>query len=499
MTIGKQCAVGIKDHVAGRSAFDAALALAVDDECGSVHGVLLAPTTLVKPASPHCSVAAAQLRARLRLGQVALHEETASNYELQREEFERFKAAFGRTYSGDEATVFQIFTSTLSSIKDLNVANGQPVFGLTDAADRSSDELPGRGLKIVRPPEYYGVDVMGGDDDLLRAAMADGNHTVLPESLNWALTRIVTPIKNQGKCNGCWAFVAAEEVESIFNLWGSGIISKFGVEQTFSVQQLLSCAPAPAEGCGGGNPNDAFAYLRDEPAGLVQESIWPFQQGVSMETICQHSSCTKPCQKALLEPKLSKLAGPAGVVLSYKWATPPCKTSIDPDCLMQDLDKLTLSLVMFGPIAVAVNSKTWKYYVGGVLTKKACGSSAMSDMDHAVQLVGFDRRASSPAHWLLRNQWGTAWGDRQEDSGMPTGYIKLEYGTNTCGLANWATIPIVPGFREEGTGIAKPSSLLQGIGSAFHRPPRPERFRRLFVQATSGEAWEASLDSVGFV
>jgi C1A family cysteine protease len=69
-------------------------------------------------------------------------------------------------------------------------------------------------------------------------------------------------------------------------------------------------------------------------------------------------------------------------------------------------------------------------YTGGVLTQAACGGYASFNMDHAVQLVGYNAAATSP-YWIVRNSWATNWGEN--------GYILLQYPQNTCGFANQVT------------------------------------------------------------
>lgn len=55
-------------------------------------------------------------------------------------------------------------------------------------------------------------------------------------------------------------------------------------------------------------------------------------------------------------------------------------------------------------------------------------SSCYSEgLNHAMVLVGFDIRGSSP-FWILRNSWGPDWGEN--------GYLRLSItgGSGTCGI-----------------------------------------------------------------
>jgi hypothetical protein len=69
------------------------------------------------------------------------------------------------------------------------------------------------------------------------------------------------------------------------------------------------------------------------------------------------------------------------------------------------------------------------HYTGGILTDAACGSHADKALDHCVSLTGYN---ATGGYWLVKNSWSTDWGIN--------GYIKLEYGKNTCGLADEATL-----------------------------------------------------------
>ncbi len=52
--------------------------------------------------------------------------------------------------------------------------------------------------------------------------------------VNWKKAAKITPVKNQGQCGSCWAFSAAEAIESQWAMNGNAIWE-------FSSQQIASC------------------------------------------------------------------------------------------------------------------------------------------------------------------------------------------------------------------------------------------------------------------
>ena len=85
----------------------------------------------------------------------------------------------------------------------------------------------------------------------------------------------------------------------------------------------------------------------------------------------------------------------------------------------------------------------WQDYTWGSFSD--C-SSAAADMDHGVQVVGFNTFNTNSTHlpnvdvWLVRNSWGEDWGEN--------GYIEFDGSVNqinTCGISNEA-IYITPKF-----------------------------------------------------
>jgi len=78
----------------------------------------------------------------------------------------------------------------------------------------------------------------------------------------------------------------------------------------------------------------------------------------------------------------------------------------------------------YGPIAISVDA-SWGGYESGVYSPPSSGIK--TTIDHAVQLVGYGKEKGK-MYWLVRNSWGTSFGEE--------GYIKLERfgeGMEPCG------------------------------------------------------------------
>ncbi|KAJ1451646.1 hypothetical protein M885DRAFT_419408, partial [Pelagophyceae sp. CCMP2097] len=226
--------------------------------------------------------------------------------------------------------------------------------------------------------------------------------------VDWSLVEgVLTPVKNQGQCGSCWAFSATSQVESTAVLLGAPPV-------TLSTQQVTSCTIVQAElrdgetiteccfGCDGGDVSLAFEKLMDvQTVGLAPDALWPYAQGLTPEYECVAASCTKPCDVDLdqLEADFSYI-GPYATLAKAVAST---------------------------PVSVCLNAAAWDDYVGGVLTANECGGFASTDIDHCVQLVGYNAAADAP-YWIVRNSWSAEWGVE--------GYIYLEMAPtlNTCGL-----------------------------------------------------------------
>jgi len=346
----------------------------------------------------------------------------ASNFASRSDElFVKFVKDNQRSYGSPEERLKrkEIFRQSMIRVDKKNEINGSPAFGVTKFSDWTMEEfkvLLGRSKKghskfalkhiEVRSPqqaELYGRKLTAAFDPVV----------------NWAKAGYVTTVKNQGQCGACWAFSVAETIESQWAINGNSLWE-------FSPQQVASCTGGDTQGCGGGFTQSGFQYLTGV-VGLGSNWYAPYMQ--SMYKSCSSLSCTYSCSNYNMTAlqTYGDYTGPYAAVSGFSYATPACTSGA---CASQNMSLLAANVQTYGPASICVDASTWGDYTGGVLTQNACGGYAANDIDHCVQLVGYNAQSASP-YWLVRNSWATNWGIN--------GYIKLQYPANTCGLGNEAT------------------------------------------------------------
>jgi C1A family cysteine protease len=79
-------------------------------------------------------------------------------------------------------------------------------------------------------------------------------------------------------------------------------------------------------------------------------------------------------------------------------------------------------------VSIEADKSVFQYYTGGVLNSTKCGTR----LDHAVLTVGWGTE-SGQDYWLVKNSWGTSWGE--------SGYIRVSNtANNECGILDSAII-----------------------------------------------------------
>merc|ERR1712032_525070 len=206
------------------------------------------------------------------------------------------------------------------------------------------------------------------------------------DSVDWRTKQegVVSAVKNQGNCGSCWAYSATEEIESMWVLAGNKPIK-------LSPQQIISCDKNDL-GCNGGDTITAYKYVM-KAGGMASEK-------------------------------------------EYKDTSERTGKSND-----QDEDTMAANIEQTGPASICINAEKWQNYKKGVMTGKHCGKHTANALDHCVQVVGFSgyTKGEQTGYWIVRNSWQTDWGI--------DGYIHLQMGENTCGVANEATFATIKSYN----------------------------------------------------
>jgi len=296
-----------------------------------------------------------------------------------------------KSYDADEFFYrFNVFKSNLDKIHQHNQHGGKSwKMSMNQFGDMTADEF------IASHTGYNRIN-MGVFRGKNAPKSVKGPHAV-PDSVDWRNEGAVTPVKDQGQCGSCWAFSTTGSTEGAYFLAKHSLVS-------LSEQELVDCSQEEGNsGCEGGLMDFGFQYIIDNK-GITTEKAYPY---TAQDGTCQ-----------------SKGKPPGATISSFTDVAPS-----DNDALHTAVAQQPVS------IAIEADQDGFQFYSSGVFSGD-CGDA----LDHGVLVVGYNQTAS-PAYWIVKNSWGSSWGDM--------GYIylvddaTLNGGTGQCGMLSEPSYPVI--------------------------------------------------------
>ena len=240
----------------------------------------------------------------------------------------------------------------------------------------------------------------------LKALVGAGEAAAVPESYDprnisgLDYTTITKNSHSPATCYSGWSFAATSSVNDRIKLMRKRAFPDIQL----SPQTLINCASAGADGCMEGDAKNAFEYMHS--TGLSDDTCQSYQATSSLNCsaidVCRTCSPRGGC--VAVEKYLAVKAAEVGTVAGEA--------------------NMMAEISARGPIVcdIAVTPALEAY--GGGVFRDQSGATAAS---HQVEVAGYGvDEASKEKFWIVRNSWGTAWGEQ--------GWARVIRGANNLGI-----------------------------------------------------------------
>ncbi|XP_017046797.1 procathepsin L-like [Drosophila ficusphila] len=305
------------------------------------------------------------------------------------EEWAQYKAKYNKHYTFNDNYHRGIYRESVQAVAKYNrlFAEGKVGFklGLNERSDVDESVFFRSGTKrpldsgtnsVTKTPSYKYYDEIN-------------------EGIDWRQYGYISPVENQTLgCQSCWAFSSSGCMEA-------HLAMKNGKLEPLSPKHLIDCVPSPVAGCNGGWATLAFRYAKNHS--IASKKSYPYEPQVG--------TCAWENPNGILEGHVT----------------------------LKNNDEREMAEVVYniGPVTASIDylDPIFKNYKGGVVNIPNCRKDRKY-LNHSMLVVGFGTHPISGDYWLIKNSYGTEWGEN--------GYMRLARNeNNTCGIASYIQYPIL--------------------------------------------------------
>eukprot|EP00931_Biecheleriopsis_adriatica_P123255 TRINITY_DN9829_c0_g1_i1.p1 TRINITY_DN9829_c0_g1~~TRINITY_DN9829_c0_g1_i1.p1 ORF type:complete len:398 (-),score=64.13 TRINITY_DN9829_c0_g1_i1:19-1212(-) len=324
--------------------------------------------------------------------------------------YEDFRSKYRQSQDGadtvDYATRLALFEARRAAAEAHNSQGRTWKAGINQFADYTTEEFASL-LGYKRHARSKGWQ--SWQDASFLQVQEHGNGKVIAEAVDWLQN--VTVSRNythdQGPCGSCWAAAAALTLEMHTEIANLDTVP-------LSFEQLVDCVANPEHcggdgGCKGATAELAFDHVK-KSGGIVAADTYKGGYLHSNEGKCKPPTPDVPIVRIADFKRLE----------------------------INRLQPLLETVATTGPVVASVDATGWGSYWNGVFD----GCPRDATVNHAVTLIGYGHDSEHKKdYWLIRNSWGTGWGE--------DGTIRLLRHSSDRGEAGYCGTDRKP---EEGNG-----------------------------------------------